>query len=417
VVIVVGVQYMAKAAEDRSAFVRWRNQLHDLGQGEDIYQLYVYPNAPMMALILYPLSLLPKVSLASLDIDLGALAWFALKVGMAILAFAWTVRLVQERDRPLPPGAQLVTALLSLRPIIGDLSHGNVNLLILFLVVAALYAFKHGRDGLAGVVLALAITCKVTPALFLPYFVWKRAWKTVAGCTAGLVLFLVLIPGTLLGPAHNWQLLNSWVEKMILPYALHGEVTTEHHNQSLPGLVYRLGTASPSFYDDNEQPADYHNLVSWHPDTARWVVKGCTLAFLVLLCWSCRTPTRPRDDWRLAAEFAVVVLGMLLFSERTWKHHCVTLLLPYAVLCYAVAALRLAPGWRWSLSGVVAASVLVMATTSTSLWEVFGYRHGAKLAQAYGAYVWAELLLLTALVALLRKHRTPAGKRRPQLET
>ena len=30
-------------------------------------------------------------------------------------------------------------------------------------------------------------------------------------------------------------------------------------------------------------------------------------------------------------EFSVVVLGMLLFCERTWKHHCVTLLLPFTV--------------------------------------------------------------------------------------
>src|SRR5205823_14206012 len=27
--------------------------------------------------------------------------------------------------------------------------------------------------------------------------------------------------------------------------------------------------------------------------------------------------------WPLAAEFSLIVLGMLLFSERTWKHHCV----------------------------------------------------------------------------------------------
>ena len=34
----------------------------------------------------------------------------------------------------------------------------------------------------------------------------------------------------------------------------------------------------------------------------------------------------------------IVILGMLTFSERTWKHHCVTLMLPFAVLCYYLAA-------------------------------------------------------------------------------
>ena len=32
------------------------------------------------------------------------------------------------------------------------------------------------------------------------------------------------------------------------------------------------------------------------------------------------------------SEFALIVLGMLLFSERTWKHHCVVFMVPFAVL-------------------------------------------------------------------------------------
>ena len=33
---------------------------------------------------------------------------------------------------------------------------------------------------LAGLILALSISYKVTPALFIPYFVYKRSWRTVA---------------------------------------------------------------------------------------------------------------------------------------------------------------------------------------------------------------------------------------------
>jgi hypothetical protein len=52
------------------------------------------------------------------------------------------------------------------------------------------------------------------------------------------------------------------------------------------------------------------------------------------------------------------------------------------------------------------AAELFMAATSTSLWEkVVGYRLGAKLAQVYGTYVWAYLLFLVALVALLATER------------
>src|SRR5262249_44292257 len=165
-----------------------------------------------------------------------------------------------------------LAVVLAVRPIAGDLTHGKVNLFILFLVVAGLYAFRRGRDFLAGLLLALAIACKVTPALFVPYFLWKRAWKTLAGCAAGLVLFLGVVPAAFLGPARNAELLHGWVRQMITPFVVQGEVTTEHNNQSLPGLVHRLLTHSPSFVtyiDDRWTPLEYHNLLEIDPAVAR----------------------------------------------------------------------------------------------------------------------------------------------------
>src|SRR5262249_55549032 len=150
------------------------------------------------------------------------------------------------------------------------------------------------------------------------------------------VLFLFVVPGSLLGMERNVRLLRSWTERMVTPFVVQGVVTSEHANQSLPGLVYRLGTHNPSFLDDEGKPALYHNALDLEPRWAAWFLKACMLAFAATVVWSCRTPTEPRQGWRLAAEFSVVVLGMLLFSERTWKHHCVTLVLPFAVLSYYV---------------------------------------------------------------------------------
>src|SRR5262249_24956563 len=162
------------------------------------------------------------------------------------LAMAWAFRLVELPDQPFPLWAKVMTIVLSLRPIMGDLTHGNVNLLILFLVIGALYTFHRGSDTTAGIILGLAIACKVTPALFVPYFLWKRAWRTVAGCLLGLSLFLFLVPGLFLGMGRNTQLLVSWYDCMVKPYVVSGEVTTDHLNQSLPGLIYRWFTESPS---------------------------------------------------------------------------------------------------------------------------------------------------------------------------
>src|SRR5947209_14700373 len=42
------------------------------------------------------------------------------------------------------------------------------------------------------------------------------------------------------------QQLRSWYGVMVHPFLVEGKVWSEHSNQSLTGVVYRLGTHSPS---------------------------------------------------------------------------------------------------------------------------------------------------------------------------
>jgi hypothetical protein len=406
--LVLNVQYVIKVSfaerDGRSAFVRWRPQLEQLEQGTNIWKRHNYPNPPIMALILLPFAQLPTTA--------GALVWFYVKVGLTVLAIHWIFKLLDQPGRPFPLWGKGLAILLSLRPIQGDLTHGNVNLFILFLVVACIYAFLRRHDAWAGLALALAIACKVTPALFIPYFVWKRAWKTLAATTAGLGLFLFVIPGLSFGWQKNWTYLQSWHQVMVHPFVVEGMITSEHNNQSLPGLLARLLTESPSFatYDDNDQyvPLEYHNFLALERDTLRWIVKGCMGLFALFVLWRCRTPLGDRTDWKLLAEFGVVVLGMLLFSERTWKHHAVTLLVPFALLSYVLSAFVLPKPRRSLVIGILALSSLLMLSTSTGSWDTHDLI--GKTAQAYGAYVWAFALLSAGMFAVLSWTASPRAQ-------
>jgi hypothetical protein len=407
--IFLSVQYSLKVrkhGEASSAFNRWRRQVLALEAGEDAYHLYQYPNPPMMGLLLLPYYKVPELP--------GALAWYYTKLVLAFLSLLMIFRLVEDPERPFPEWAKALTVLLSLKPIMGDLTHGNVNLVILFLVIAALYAYRSGKDLLSGVVLALAIVCKVTPALFVPYFIWKRAWKTLAGCAVGLLLFYVVIPGLFLGQRHNLQLLDSWADVMIRP-ALEGKVAySEHYNQSIPGLVSRLLTHSPSFSDwiDGHiyHPLAYHNIASLTQGQAKLIILGCGALFGLMVLWCCRTPVNERGGWHAAAEYSIIILGMLLFSERTWKHHCVTLALPFAVVCYRLA---LASEWkpRLAMAGVLGGVALLMASTS-----ILGVGERVddlgRLSQVYGAYVWVFVILTITMIVFLRRD-PQASKTRP----
>lgn len=398
----VSVQYTLKALQHRSAFVRWREQILQLETGR-IYERYNYPNPPIMALMLRPLAELPPVT--------GALLWFYGKAIMAIWSLWAVFRMLEGDGSPVPLWAKTTAVLLCMRPLIGDLQHGNVNILILFLVIAALYAYCCNRDILCGVLLGLAISCKVTPLLFLPYFMWKRQWRVLLGSVIGLGLFLFLIPGLLLGFRENLGQLLGWANVMLLPFVHGGVVTTEHHNQSLPGVVFRLFTHNPSFVaypNGTWTPVEFHNLADIGQASAKWIVRSAQALFVLVGALTCRTPTTTRGGWRQCAEFSLVLVGMLIFSERTWKHHCVTLMLPFCVLAYYMATQVQSNRGRITIGAVLATVIGLMLSASGLLPE-----RAADIAMVYGPYLWAFLLLVAALTVVLLRRKPFHQPNRP----
>jgi hypothetical protein len=404
----------------RSAFLRWKPQVEALDRGEDIYDRYQYPNPPIMALVLRPFMRLPSPT--------DAVVWLFFKAALAAVGIVWVFRLVSESGREFPPLAAAAASLLALHPILGDLSHGNVNIFIAFLVFAALELFRRRLDVTAGVVLALAIACKVTPALFLPYFGWKAVWSgwtavrdrepvipavwrgggaVLAGCVVGLGVWLYAVPGAVLGFDRNQELLASWYGQMVRPFVEQGKVTSEHPNQSIPGVVFRLLTHSESdtVYDDDGKaiPSAYSNLADVGPDRAKWLIRGCQAAFALAVFMLCRAPvTHTRQGLWVAAECALVVLGMLLFSERTWKHHATTLILPMAVLGGCWAMRPMPTGRKAVVFGTLAAAVGLMTLPGLLPEEA------QDLCLTYGTHTAAFLLLTAGVCAVMRWERDAA---------
>src|SRR5258708_23689204 len=150
-----------------------------------------------------------------------------------------------------------------------------------------------------------------------------------------------------------------------------------------------------TYVNDIYTPVEYSNVLELDEKTVQWGLKGCMGLFGRLGVWGCRTPVADRKSWRLMTEFSVVVLGMLLFNERTWKHHAVVLLLPFGVLAYCLSALRWPRGIRWYIIGTLAAVFVLITLTSTGVSE--SQDRVGELAQGYGAYGWAFLLLGAAV--------------------
>jgi len=424
VFIISAIQHDAKCrdlsrigTQTRTAFLRWRTQLigeetpgrgamPGFSKGDDVYRQYNYPNPPIMALLLLPLAELPP--------RFGAFLFFVLKLLMTFAIFRWAFKLCEPIPQPHWRWVMMGTIVISMHPILGDLSHGNVNIFIAFLVMGCLELYRRGWAEVAGIVLALAIACKVTPALFLPYFGWKFtvgiydafreriSWRTamishslrlLLGCVVGLALWFVVVPGAIIGHDHNVKLLESWYDVMVKPFIIDGKITSEHSNQSIPGVVARLLTNAHSDFDYNEDDQGYgtkfHNLTDIGIENAKRIVQVCQAVWVLgvlAFAWS-----RSRHGLRFAAETSFVMMGMLLFSERTWKHHAVVLVLPFAVLLTYWAG---RPQNRFIpiLLGMVLLLMLVPSALGGDMQD---------LALTYGTHLAAFLLITLGVVVVM----------------
>lgn len=173
-------------------------------------------------------------------------------------------------------------------------------------------------------------------------------------------------------------------------------------------MVYRLLTHSPGIEHGNDF---YHvNLLSLTPETARWILKGLTAATLAALAWLCRSPMDQRRDWRLPCEFGLVIIAMLMLSERSWKHHYVVMVVPFAALSACLFRAELSRAMRRYVMFTALGAGLLMYVISSDLAELFVPDLGDKYIDAYGSYFWGALAVFAALGAVLRRHRPAAAK-------
>ena len=414
-VVVVAVSTARKVRKDRHAFLRFRAQTAQVLDGVNVYggkSRFSY--LPIFAVLLYPLAVLPPY--------LGAAALFVIKVAMVVAAVRWSMLMASGNRRGPPPWVVLIVVLLCARPLISDLQHGNVNIIIMFLVIGGLRLLTRGRSLAAGMLIGLSVALKVTPALFLPYLAYKRRWRALSGCGVGIVLSVAL-PALFLGPARNLELHKHWYKFMIAPYAKEGAVKYQGHiNQSVSALSMRLLTDSEGVY----MPKKIHhktgthrpiNVMSLDPAGVKGVTRVIMLGIVAWLAFVCRTRWLDARDWRLPCEFSLVLIAMLMLSAWTWKHHFVTIVLPMA--CVVTYLLFEAPGRgmrRYVTCTLIGFALLTTAMSGDLIgwmYRVEGERVAHKFVEAFGSYFLAGALLFAVLSVVLLRHRGAGTPHQP----
>ncbi|MFD8033781.1 glycosyltransferase 87 family protein [Streptomyces sp. NPDC059717] len=257
-------------------------------------------------------------------------------------------------------------ALALLEPVRDTFSFGQVNLLLLALVLTDAWLLSSGRGRFAGIGIGLAAAVKLTPAVFIGLLLIARRWRAAAVATAVAVAATLFAAWAAPGASRFYWAHALWDTNRVgrLDYV---------SNQSLQGVLARL--AAP---DD--------------PSHAAWAL--AVLAVLAVWVWRTHRALRS-GDWRAA--FALTGLTACLISPITWVHHLVWLLPSFAVLVHA-RRLRLA-------------AVLYAVLCSSVVWLWFDDASGIDGFLGSNTYVWITLgLLLWLPVGQPRADRLPLSQ-------
>lgn len=196
--------------------------------GRDLYSfghLMPYRYLPGVAAFFAPLATLPFPAARAV--------WSALTAALAFAAALWMDREVGARRAFAAPLAWLCL----LQPLSQELSHGQVDALVLVLALAAFDAEDRGWDLAAGALVAFAAALKAAPIVLALDWLARRRWKALGGVALGAAL-LAVAPV----PTYGWA--GALQEHLHFLGLNAGDIQTrrgEPANQSLWSLAHQIG--------------------------------------------------------------------------------------------------------------------------------------------------------------------------------
>lgn len=340
---------------------------HSLYRGDVLFHTpivdlpFTYP--PLAAIVFCPFAWL-QMPAASVAITVLTLALLVVSTVIVLTRLD-----VWETSTALPGPAWLrrgwlavvtaLTAAVWLEPIASNFAFGQINVVLMTLVIAD--CLPRRTPWPRGLLLGLGVALKLTPAVFLLYFLLRRDNR--AAMTAVTSFVGATLVGFVLAWADSWEY---WTHTLQHTDRI-GEAAL-NTDQNIAGALARLGLG--------EQQR-----------VVLWVV--ASLLVLALTVWAMRRVLRA--DEPVLAVICVALFGLVV-SPVSWSHHWVWVL-PTVVVLAVVA-------WRRRNAALAALAVAGVALTRWSPIDLLPKHHEAAAAwwrQLAGmSYVWWALAVLVA---------------------
>ncbi len=329
---------------------------------------YRYP--PLTAQIAAPLT--------ALEPPVAAALWLALSAIASVTA-AWLLALTLDQTYRW---VIALGALLFFVPPLTTLHAGQVNLLLLASLAAALLALRRRKPLLGGAALAVGAGLKVIPLALVAYLLWCRRWKALLA--AVLVLIVLLLLGTFLV---GWEGLAAYGRNAV-QLGEPGRLFPEPTNQSLHGFFARLFTR----HSYGWSLADDAGLARTAGMVAALVLVLATAA----VCWRVGN-----TEALLPLEFSLIVTALQLITPFTWYHQLSLLLIPIVVLAGEAWRER---KLRWMLIPLTVGYVTI--DLHGLLWH---HLRGLTLLQSTPIYAMVAMWMMLAWLIVSRKRAIASG--------
>jgi alpha-1,2-mannosyltransferase len=331
--------------------------LHGRGEVYDYlkpFSKYGFTYPPFAALTMSPMAILPWWAVNALSIagsvvtTLVVLDWFLRPL---VDRYGWT------RWFALAVSACVVAIFEPLRETV---SFGQVNMLLLFLVLADFRLFIGRGSRLGGVAVGLATAVKLTPGIFVLYLLVTRRYR--AAVTAMATTGAATVVAMLIAPDSSRIF---WTDALWDTDRV--GTLSFISNQSLEGFVARLNPT--------------------HPSTALWA--ALVLLTFAFWAWRVRRAARLGDD---LGGVALTGVAACLISPVTWIHHLVWLLPAFLLLFERGLVLRRGRRRIW----LSFCAGLYAILCSRLVWSYAGHYTGPGLLMS-NLYLVVSVLLLAML--------------------
>ncbi len=244
--------------------------------------------------------------------DLAYLAWSCATVAAWVAALLVVLRLVgrAQGQAVLPRGLLLLTTglLVFFGPFVETVYIGQINAFVVLFLYLSLLLAENGKNALAGLMLALAITLKTSPLLFIGYFLVTRRYRVVVSSLASLAALSVV------------------AALRFSPEVLRAFLATVARMSSEPFL----STFNESVVVTLHQ-ALYH-LGLGHPEEGLLLAQQVALSALALLLLASGLAIPAGGVRQRLYLSSMLLIIMVVQSPLVWYHHWAFVTLPLALL-------------------------------------------------------------------------------------